>query len=403
MPSILLVSNGHGEAAVAGYIANELARREPDATIEHFQLVGRAPSETWPPAVGPQANMPSGGLVTYGNARNVIRDVRTGLIGLSIRQFAFLRRQRFRDVVVAIGDVYCLAACLLFARRPTVFVATAKSERVAGHSRLECAIARKAAAVFARDIPTAKALAERGVRAQWVGNLMMDGIAHPLADALPIDASAVRFAVLPGSRSDAAANAKDAARRLRLIAAQLAARGLRTQAFVSVASTADQSAIMDAIASEGLERDGGRSGRACAADRSKGDVTSFSMPEVNLDLLVVSARFAELLAASHIVLGQAGTANEQAAGLGKPVVAAADDGPRPQRIGWYRERQRRLLGDALLVLPNDDRRFADGVIALLDDPARQKHMADIGRERMGEAGGAARVAECILTVCGYPT
>src|SRR5579872_7558291 len=42
-PDILLVSNGYGEAAIAGYIAHAIAARAPAATVEHFPLeIGRA-------------------------------------------------------------------------------------------------------------------------------------------------------------------------------------------------------------------------------------------------------------------------------------------------------------------------------------------------------------------------
>jgi len=392
MRSILLVSNGHGEAAIAGYIASALRTKAPAIVIEHLPLVGRAPDGAWPPAVGPQAEMPSGGLVTYGNARNVFGDIRAGLLGLSLRQFVFLAGQRERSALVAVGDVYCLAACLIFARRPTAFVATAKSELVAPHSRLECAIAKRAAATFARDALTAQALQRRGVRAQWVGNLMMDGLAQPDPGALPVRADAIRFAVLPGSRHDAADNARAAGRRLRLIAAALAGRGAALQAFVSVAPSASLADLERAIAAEGFEL------RHRPADA--GIVATAAARERNLEVMLVRGCFAEMLAASDVVLGQAGTANEQAAGMGRPVIAASDPGVPPQRVGWYRQRQQRLLGDALLVLPDDDGDFVRGVVQLLDDPERKRRMAITGRERMGEAGAAAKVADVVLTLAG---
>lgn len=392
MTSLLLVSNGHGESAIAGYIAREVARLAPQAVVEHFRLVGRDPADAWPPPVGPQRDMPSGGLVTYGDARNVIADLRAGLIGLSLRQFGFLGSQRARHVIVAVGDVYCLAACLLFARRPTIFVATARSEYVAGHSRLECAVARRAVATFARDEATAAALRVRGVRAQWVGNLMMDGLVPAVSNTLPVDSAALRFGVLPGSRTDAAANAGSAARRLRRIAARLGSRQASIQAFVSVADTVDAGALARAIVASGIEM--------FPTGATTGAIARGRAPETNLEMFVVSGLFAELLSTSDIVLGQAGTANEQAAGLGKPVIAACEPGRRPDRVGWYRKRQQLLLGDALLVLPDDDEAFAEGVIRLLDDSARKGRMSRTGRDRMGPPGGATRVAECIVALSG---
>ena len=91
VPRILLVSNGYGEIAIAETIAHAIVHRAPSAVLSHMRLVGTAPQGAWPTPVGPEAEMPSGGLVTYWNFRNIWRDVRAGLLGAVLRQFAFLR------------------------------------------------------------------------------------------------------------------------------------------------------------------------------------------------------------------------------------------------------------------------------------------------------------------------
>src|SRR5579864_5712579 len=164
-PDILLVSNGYGEMAIALYIARAIRAQAGAARIEHFPLVGRAPNGAWPEGVGPQAEMPSGGLIANWNVRNLAADIGAGLGVLTLRQFRFLSRQRQRDVIIAVGDIYCLSLSLFAARRPTIFVATAKSDYVAPHSRIELAIARRAAAVFARDEATAASMRAAGVAA----------------------------------------------------------------------------------------------------------------------------------------------------------------------------------------------------------------------------------------------
>jgi uncharacterized protein (TIGR03492 family) len=386
-PRILFVSNGYGEMAIAGYIARAVAAARPDAAVEHLSLVGEPAQGSWPPVVGPRAAMPSGGLIAFWNLKNIARDIRAGLGSLSLRQFAFLRR-RSDDAVVAVGDIYCVAACLLFARRPTVFVATAKSEYVAPHSGLECAIAQRARVVFARDAATAQALSRRGIHAVFCGNVMMDGLASE-GLSLPAPANAVRIAVLPGSRSDARENVSAAVRRLKLVAARLVPRGEPVQAYVSQAPTVAAADLIAGMQAESLnvERTGATQG---VTARASGE---------NLDIALVSGALGDLLRASDIVLGQAGTGNEQAVGLGKPVVSAADvRRGRPESVGWYRMRQQRLLGDALLVLPTEDATFAAGVVALLDDPARRASMAQAGRERMGGTGAAKAIAEAVLAI-----
>ena len=380
-----MVSNGYGEVAILECIARGIRALAPAARVDHLRLVGRAPEDAWPPTVGPQAQMPSGGLVTFWNFRNIWRDLRAGLAVTTLRQFAFLaRHRRAYDIAVAVGDVFCLAACRLFARLPTVFVATAKSEYVAPHSGLEAAIARGAKVVFARDAATAAALAARGVDARFAGNVMMDDVA-PTGAPLPLDASALRVAVLPGSRDDAPSNAAVAVRRLAAIAA---AAPRPVQALFALAPAVDAEAVTDAVRHEGmpLERASARAGAIARGRRGP------------LEVVMVRQAFGDVLGAAEIVLGQAGTGNEQAAGMGKPVIAAAEPGRTPDRVGWYRMRQKRLLGDALLVLPDDDDAFARGVLALVADPARMSAMGDAGRERMGGAGAAATIARTVLDV-----
>jgi uncharacterized protein (TIGR03492 family) len=395
-PRVLLVSNGFGEMAIAGYLAREIRSTRPDAQIEHLPLVGTPAADADVKTVGPLADMPSGGLVAFWNLRNIARDLGAGLIGLTLRQFAFLRGRR-DDVVIAVGDIFCLAACLIFARRPTVFVATAKSEYVARHSGFEASIARRARAVFARDAATARALAALGVRATFAGNVMMDGLEEAHCD-LPAVAESVRIGVLPGSRADAPDNAAAAARRLSKVAALLARRGRRLQAYVSLAPTVALDDLLAGLRRGGIDASPTGAGAgvvATSAEDSRGP-----NPESPVAIAVVRGAFGDLLRASEIVLGQAGTGNEQAVGLGKPVVSAADSRPgKPERVGWYRMRQQRLLGDAMLVLPaSDDDAFASGVVSLLDDEPRRAAMASAGRERMGGSGGASAVAKAALAV-----
>jgi len=382
---ILLVSNGFGEMAILETIAKAIAAREPSATLAHMPLVGRPGPSAWPPPVGPQASMPSGGLVTYWNLPNIVRDVGAGLIGLSLAQFGFLSRQRRSyDAVVAVGDAYCAAACLWFARRPTVVVATAKSEHVAPHSWLERRILRGARLTFARDEPTAQALLRGGVRARYAGNAMMDQVASPELP-LPVAADAIHVALLPGSRWDAPSNARAAARRLIRMSTL---SGKRVQAFLALAPAADAASIVAALEAEAftVTRRAVHVGVIALASREA------------VEIAFVRDGLAASLGAADVVLGQAGTGNEQAAGLGKPVVAAAAPGESPQSVGWYRMRQQKLLGDALVVLSEDDDAFARDVLALLADRARLAAMSAAGRERMGSPGASDAIAQAVIDV-----
>jgi uncharacterized protein (TIGR03492 family) len=384
---VLLVSNGHGEAAIAGYVAQALTAGGADFAVEHMALVGGSGEAAGLVLVGPSREMPSGGLVANWNLRALTRDLRAGLGSLTFQQRRFLRewRQRCRGTVVAIGDIFCLWMALCAAPRP-VFVATAKSDAVARHSSLECMLARRAAVVFARDPVTARSLAAAGVNARYEGNAMMDGT-QPQGYDLGVNADAVRFGVLPGSRRPAIPAALAALERLKAIEELFRSRGRPVQAFVSVAPGVDVFEMVRAMreAAVDLAFPQPRAGEGAVARGRCG----------GLEIVVVRGAFGDLLAAAQVVLGQAGTANEQAAGAGRPVVAALEPNESPTKMSWYRMRQKRLLGEALLVLPGEPRAFAQGVVALVDDPARCARMAEEGRARMGGPGASVVIAKAI--------
>ncbi|MBV8282962.1 MAG: hypothetical protein JO347_13000, partial [Candidatus Eremiobacteraeota bacterium] len=204
MTRVLFVTNGHGEASIADRIAVELRRLDPSIALEHLGLVGDALSETMQ-EVGPQRSMPSGGLIAMGNVRNIARDVRAGLLGLTLRQYRFLRSVRGRyDAAVAIGDVYALVMTLA-ARAPTIFVGTAKSVNFAPYGPFEERVLRLASARFVRDDATVERLRAHGLDVEPAANVIVDLYAvedDPRAGAA-VEGFAPVLALFPGSRESA--------------------------------------------------------------------------------------------------------------------------------------------------------------------------------------------------------
>jgi uncharacterized protein (TIGR03492 family) len=353
--AVLFVSNGHGEAAIAARIARDLRSRAGLRT-DHFALVGAGFGSDGFPDVGPQRAMPSGGLVAMGNVRAFAADVRAGFFGLLARQTAFLRAAHGTyAAVVAVGDVYALLLARL-ARRPIVYVGTAKSEYVASYGPGERRVLASAARIFVRDAATAHALQRRGVPAEAPGNVIVDLLASD--ERVDWQGARERIAVLPGSRERAYDDAARLIEVVRAVGARVA--GVRT--LVSVAPGLDPERF---------------------APLTAGD------PAVGL----WRGELGALLAEATLAVGQAGTANEAAAACGVPVVALELDDAR--KSAWYRMRQARLLGEALAVVPGDTERAAAEIAALLADPARRATMAAVGRRRMGGAGGAAAIAAAI--------
>lgn len=352
---MLFVTNGHGEAAIAARIAQEVRALAPLAT-DHFALVGAGLGQADFPDVGPQRAMPSGGLVAMGNVRAFGRDLAAGWFGLFAAQLRFLRTVRARyAAVVAVGDAYA-AALVRLAGRPWAFVGTAKSAYVAPYGAFERRVLGAARRIFVRDGETAAVLRAHGLPAEAPGNVIVDLLADARRYAWP---GAVRIALLPGSRERAYADAE----RLADVTDRVAARVDGVAAALSVAPALDPARFAPLFVRH----------PAIAA-----------WPD----------GIGGILTGATLALGQAGTANEAAAAAGVPVVALELLGDR--RTGWYRMRQERLLGAAMLVVPGDPTAACAAIVALLNDPARLARMGAAGRERMGGSGGAAAIARALV-------
>jgi hypothetical protein len=348
---VLFVTNGHGEIAIAARIAADVHRLGNVAT-DHLALVGAEFAEGDLATIGPRRSMPSGGLVAMGNFGAFARDVVAGFVPFWLEGVRFLRRAHGRyDVVVAVGDVYCLWMALR-ARMPTFFVGTAKSAYVAPYGRGECRLMRRAKRVFVRDAATQGIVRACGVAAEAPGNVIAD-LAQS-NERFPWSGE-LRIAVLPGSRASAYANAAKIGNALRDVGAQR-----KIDVAISIAPGIDEGRLLAALG-----------------------VPARTWP----------GELGALFAGATLAIGQAGTANEAAAAAGVPVVALADSG---RKEDWYRMRQRKLLGGALAIVPSEPGLAAREILALIDDPQRHAEMSSTGRERMGNPGGAAAIARAII-------
>ncbi|MBD5653837.1 MAG: hypothetical protein IAI50_01500 [Candidatus Eremiobacteraeota bacterium] len=275
------------------------------------------------------------------------------------------------DAVVAVGDAFALALALA-ARERTVFVGTAKSVYVAPYGAFERTLLRRALRRFVRDVPTAERLRGEGVAAEAPGNVIVDMVR---AGAGP---AGTWLGILPGSRTETYADVV----RLARVARALGALRPELGGLVSIAPTVDVARVARTLAADGW-----------AIEPGDGDVP-FRARTATTQLLAWGGAFGALLDSSVAILGQAGTANEQAAAYGVPVVALRSTSTG--REDWYRMRQRRLLGDALLLVSPEPDRAAAAIDALLADDRTLRRMRAAGPARMGPPGGAAIIAQAIL-------
>jgi uncharacterized protein (TIGR03492 family) len=119
-----------------------------------------------------------------------------------------------------------------------------------------------------------------------------------------------------------------------------------------------------------------------------------------LQLHLEWGQFAAVVQQCDLLLSMTGTAAEQCVGLGKPVLQLVGEGP--QFTAGFADAQRRLLGGAVFCAEGatGSEQQLNGTAALLEnllerllqEPGWQKELQQLGLERIGRGGGAARMA-----------
>ena len=379
MKRVLFVSNGHGEEAIAARIARDL-HAQCDLASDHLALVGESNYPSIMRQVGPRRAMPSGGLIAMGNLANIAADIRGGLLAHTFAQLRFLRGcGGAYAAAVAVGDVFALLMAKLARAKRSVFVGTAKSVYVAPYGPFEERVMRGADAVFVRDVQTAERLNSHGVQALAPGNVIVDLFSETQPSVPTFDES---LAIFPGSRTSAYSDAVYLCSVVRL----LAQRREQLGAILSIAPGLSAERFMEALRADGWD-----------VQTSPLTNSPFRLSSDGRALVHAwTGPPGAMLVGAKIVLGQAGTANEAAAARGIPVVAFEEPGVRQH--GWYRMRQRGLLGPAMRIVRGSVPDAAAQVALLLDDEGARAAMGRTGQERMGGAGGSLAIAQKIAAM-----
>lgn len=368
---VLLVSNGIGEDLIAASIAVPL--QEAGVTVTAYPLVGTGAYPSSVPLLDPRRSLPSGGFSMRAGNRGLVDDLANGLIGLWCGQRRTLAAQRGRhDLVVAVGDAYCLWMAALAARQ-VAFVSTADSVRIVKFGMLAAWVMRRhARRIFARDPDTAEALTAMGLPAVALGNVMMD-LVERVGESFGLSPEVKVVTLLPGSRGDATGNAALLARAAQAIAAEEPA----TRFLLALAPTVAVENILRHLPQAESQEGGAAVGVAAVGGAQ----------------IVPTTAFADAVARADVVIGMAGTANEQAAGLGRPVVAFP--GPGTQFTPAFLQMQHRLLGEALIPTRNWQEAAA-AVVRLLRDPSERERRGAEGQTRMGPRGASGRISAALL-------
>lgn len=379
MSKILFISNGYGEDAIAITIIRELKRLAGDVEILAFPLVGegRAYQKEDVQVVAPVQNLPSGGLIPGGWLKNLWMDFKAGLATLIFQQISTLKKLKDIDLTVAVGDTYPVILGGLFTSAPVIFVGTAKSDYFVSYSKIEQNVFhRYCSKVYPRDEPTAESLRNSGIDAQWLGNAMMDGI-DVTGDRFGIPEDHRIITLLPGSRDFAYADFP-----IILNAVDIIHKNYdKPLSYLT--------ALAPSITLDRLEKSAKKAGFSMNRIDENAPVAAVLVKD-SVEIKLLRGRFGDSIHLAHLVIGQAGTGNEQAVGLGKPVIGFDSDGRK--KAGWYRARQKGLLGDALAVVERNPEAVNRKALELLNNQEEYNRMAQIGFERMGPAGGAGKMA-----------
>jgi uncharacterized protein (TIGR03492 family) len=382
---VVFLSNGHGEDINASAIAVALAQLDPTVQMGAMPTVGagHAYRRLGLEIIGPtKAEIPSGGF-SYAHIRWLIADIADGVLGRLWKQAVAVKQySRDADLVLAMGDEVPIGMAALTKRPFFSFLCSTSAHY---EQRLQVSWPRSqmlrseyCRRIYTRDRFTAECMQAQGFsQATFVGNPFMDALVtgnrqfpQPL------------LAMLPGSRQpEAMANLKILLE-LALSLARLGHDKMPTcwLALTPNFLTGDPAPLTNIPAPWQV-----------LADR-------LVHPEVTV--YFATDAFGDILEQSTVVVGMAGTAIEQAVGLGKAVVQIPGRGP--QFTYAFAEAQCRLLGSSVITIGQAPATAATVAAAartidrICYDSIYLEKCRSAGQGRVGGRGAAAQIAQDIL-------
>jgi uncharacterized protein (TIGR03492 family) len=392
---LLSISNGKAEDAMAVCVLREVQQLEPNLDISAISLVGRgvAYEKAGYEVLGPRQDSPTDGFIMQ-SFKNFVTDIKAGFVQMTLKQFRAVREAK-PDVVFVCGDVYALGVALAFTRnaKPLVFqyqplVSLYYQDGMSAEEQLkrlhriavdtfvlpERLMMQRISRVFVRDERSSSALQTKGLHnVVSHGNIMMDQVVKAEVDLSIIRDHRPLLVLLPGSRDDylfSLPRMLGAAERLNDFQTFAAFSGDLTRVSLPVGWSWTEPSEQE---------------RSCSAEKIavKGGVR----------VVMLRRAFAACLHEASVVLGTAGTANEQAAGLGVPVVSFPT--PGPQFTELFARAQKRLLGDAVLLEQAEPTLLAKAVRWAHEHQSFRDAVTKAGLERIGKSGAAKKIAHDI--------
>lgn len=352
---LLFLTNGYGEDTIAKYIIDNLYELGfKDVVV--FPLVTKGDVFDNVGIVGPVKVFPSSGISGFLNLFNFIKDIKAGLFGHIKQQIKFLKSLNDDLYFVAVGDVYPVLLLYFSGKiRKSFFVATAKSIKTEPFNFLEISLMKNMIANFVRDEITLNWIVSKYV----LENVYFEG--NPVLDLPMVEVNDEKFLnvlkyykniiILPGRKDIAVENLKNLIPFLTLLVQKGFCFTIVVPHFYPL-------------------------------EEIVGLVKEFE------NVFIFDSKYYRfLLESSFLVWGFGGSANEQAAGFGLPVISLYSK-------LWYRQRQKKLLKDSLVLVDNWEG-FYTQTMSLVNDVNRYVYLSNIGRREMGKFGGAMNIAKFI--------
>jgi uncharacterized protein (TIGR03492 family) len=412
---LLVLSNGHGEDVIAVRIIEKLKVELPNLEITALPIVGEGNAYTQNniSIAGRTKQMPSGGFI-YMDGKQFWRDLQGGLVKLTLEQFKIIRQWgKSGDLILAVGDLVPLLFAWL-SNTSYAFVGTAKSEyylrdeegwlwktswleRRFGSVYLpweRWLMSRdRCLAVFPRDSLTAEILQQWSIPVYDLGNPMMDGIVEEEQQVEAQNQQKIlSVLLLPGSRmSEALDNWQ-----------QIIAATSEVTKIFSPEPIIFLAAIAPGLSIEPFQNylltKGWQFASLATVSLPFQNSQASIFTQKNASLIITQNAYRECLNLADIAIAMAGTATEQFVGLGKPVITMSGKGP--QFTDAFAEAQTRLLGCSVMLVERPEQ-VAEQIQLVLNNRDLRQQIATNGRQRMGTAGAAKRIANCLQQVLKY--
>lgn len=370
---ILFIANGNGEDSIAAEIISRLPR---GYKADAYPVVGEGKAFYGIcPIVGPRSQVASQGWRhTKGS---VLRDLKSGMLSGVLPAIRFLRSVAAQyEKVVVVGDNVGLVLCWLAGVDVAVYLDVFKSGFAHSYSKPERWLIKSTSkTVFCRDAMLAKALSAAGIDARFAGNVMLDTVNYGAYDTHARRSAPLAVTLLPGSRSTTGESLA-----IQIEALHQLPSSVPIDVFVAVAS----GVMPHNLASS--------TGMAWVSPSTNEAADLGTLMGEGLMVHLATGVAGNLIEAADLVLSQAGTATQQALGLGKPVITFNRADNRKKRMAD----EQALMGEARVLVPEDAAALSVATLKLLTDADERGRLGAIGRERLGPSGAALRVVECLV-------